>query len=482
MLNFHVRCFAPDPSTSNKTLELSIFDVIGKSLFHDGVTAETVARALSSAPDATTIKVLINSPGGSGFEGNTIRNLLAAQKARVEVEVVGVAASAGSIIAMSASPGALRMAENAQMMIHEASTHTQGGEREHKAQLAMLKNVNQAMARDYAARMGKPVAEVRELMSETTWLSAQDALEMKLIDEVTPARAPAQPPWDQQKVLSLYGSPADVPVAVAAMMGAAMYGGAVANNGPLPPQSAGIHVPGSTTTTSAGAVSPPPNTQEKEPMTFARVAMALGLPESADENSLLAKITAHREEHTRATQLVAEVEALAGGKRGIDALAVLRQHSKFAAEVEALASAKGPEALGALQAWKSAAEQLPSVQAQVQELKQANEDAERAQLVAKGQAERKLSPALIAHFKDKPVAELRGYLAVASPIIPEELKQPRTQASGDGSAPDLGGKRWEDLKPIEKHNLSVEAPEVYAALAEDYRTRTGNKVGKGREV
>jgi ATP-dependent Clp protease, protease subunit len=452
MLNFGAQCLA-----DGQTVELSMYDVIGKSLFFEGITADAVSKALANAPNASLIRVRINSPGGSGFEGNAIRNILEQHPARVEVHIDGVAASAASIIAMAADEGGISIARNAQMMVHEATTNTSGGLREHRAQTAMLENTNNAMAADYARRTGKTDAEIRHLMSETTWLTAEKAVEMKFADKVVERQAlPGK--WDRSVVAALYG---ELPAAIASLM--------PAQDPPAQPASpTGQQV-------TAGADRPPPNEENEMATNFARIAAALGLPEAADENTVLASVSAMRDERLRREHFLTEVETLAG-QRGPDALAAVRAITTFAADVEALAGKRGAEAMGALRAWRTASEQLPTMQARIETMEKERDEQERAQLVAQGTADKKLTPAITALFKDKPVAELRGFLAVAPKVVPEEVRQ------GSTGAPLASAQKWEELKPMEKATLHRNNPEVYAALKSDFEQRTGKRIGADLSV
>ena len=80
---------------------ISVYDVIGYDYWSgEGVTAKRVAGALRSL-GAGPVTVNINSPGGDMFEGLAIYNLLREHKGEVTVKVVGLAASAASIIAMA---------------------------------------------------------------------------------------------------------------------------------------------------------------------------------------------------------------------------------------------------------------------------------------------------------------------------------------------------------------------------------------------
>jgi ATP-dependent protease ClpP protease subunit len=91
----------PMAAASEDANSISILDVIGEDWWTGGgFTAKRASAALRSI-GASDVVVNINSPGGDMFEGIAIYNLLAAHPAKVTVNVLGIAASAASIIAMA---------------------------------------------------------------------------------------------------------------------------------------------------------------------------------------------------------------------------------------------------------------------------------------------------------------------------------------------------------------------------------------------
>lgn len=132
-----------------------------------------------------TIKVLINCFGGDVFESTAIHNWLKSQSAKTEVHLVAVAASGATMI----SSGADRvvMPRNGYYMIHEAHGGTGGGSDDHKIISELLGKMNANMANMYASKGNKSADEFRELMKKDTWLTAEEALALGLVDELTDA-------------------------------------------------------------------------------------------------------------------------------------------------------------------------------------------------------------------------------------------------------------------------------------------------------
>lgn len=173
---------APD---SPDEAEVSIYDSIGAF----GIGAAQFVADLKSIK-AGTIRVRLNTPGGEVFDATAIYNALREHPARVVVHVDGLAASAGSVIAMSGDE--VRMADNAYMMIHEAWGGAMGDAEELRRYAGLLEKMNDNVAAAYQRKTGKPRSHWRKLMAEETWFTAKEAKAEGLADAVY-AAAPPEP-------------------------------------------------------------------------------------------------------------------------------------------------------------------------------------------------------------------------------------------------------------------------------------------------
>jgi ATP-dependent Clp endopeptidase proteolytic subunit ClpP len=128
------------------------------------------------------LEVIINSPGGDVFSGSEIYTLLKDYSGNVVVKIVGVAASAASIVAMAGKK--VMMSPTAEMMIHNVRSTARGDYKimEHKAQV--LKDYNSTIANAYMIKSGMSKEELLAMMDKETWLTPEKALEYKLIDEI----------------------------------------------------------------------------------------------------------------------------------------------------------------------------------------------------------------------------------------------------------------------------------------------------------
>lgn len=140
--------------------------------------------ALKSLGDVKNINLHINSPGGSVFEGIAIYNMLKQNSAHINVYVDGLAASIASVIAMSGD--AIFMPSNSMMMIHNPWTMAVGNANELRKQADDLDQITKSSVQTYLAKAGDKLDEdtLKQLMNDETWLTAQEAVDYGLADEV----------------------------------------------------------------------------------------------------------------------------------------------------------------------------------------------------------------------------------------------------------------------------------------------------------
>lgn len=141
---------------------------------------KNIATQLASIGDEP-FEVEINSPGGDVFAGSEIYTLLSQHKKNMTINVVGIAASAASVIAMA---GKCYMSPTAMLMVHNVSACTGGDYRDMDHMSEVLKNANQAIASSYCNKSGMSIEEALKMMDKETWLTAQQAKEKGLIDGV----------------------------------------------------------------------------------------------------------------------------------------------------------------------------------------------------------------------------------------------------------------------------------------------------------
>lgn len=191
---------AADPDEA----EVMLYDEIGGWW---GATADDFIRDLR-AISSPKVRVRVNSPGGSVFEGVAIANALRGLSADVTIQVDGIAASIASVIAMAGDR--VVMMPNTTLMIHDASGVCMGNASDMAEMEELLDLISDNIADAYAARAGGTRDEWRARMRSETWYLPEDAVEAGLADEAMPipprrGEEPAEPDMRKTFDLTAYG-------------------------------------------------------------------------------------------------------------------------------------------------------------------------------------------------------------------------------------------------------------------------------------
>lgn len=154
---------------------INIYDVVGEDWWPaQGMTAKVVAAVLRKNK-GKEITVNINSPGGDFFEGLAIYNLLKEHDAPITVRVVGMAASAASVIAMAGT--SIKIAEAGFFMIHNAWHVCVGNKHDMQERADTLAQFDESMAGIYTKKTGMDRDEIVDMMDAETWISGADAVD-----------------------------------------------------------------------------------------------------------------------------------------------------------------------------------------------------------------------------------------------------------------------------------------------------------------
>ena len=169
------------PEVTDHVAEMFLYDPIDSWGGPWGVSAKEFADALAQLPEGVTeIRLHINSPGGEVWDAMAIVNQLRRHDARVVAVVDGVAASAASIVAVTADETIMGI--GAQMMVHDAWNVAIGNEADMLAMATRLGKSSDTLAGIYATKAGGSAQEWREVMRDETWYSAIEAVEAGLAD------------------------------------------------------------------------------------------------------------------------------------------------------------------------------------------------------------------------------------------------------------------------------------------------------------
>lgn len=169
-------------AAADKTPVLSISDDIGAY----GVSAKSFLNDLRSITGAEVV-VEINSPGGDFFTGLAIYNGLRASGKKITVKVLGLAASAASLVAMAGDT--IEMAENSFLMVHKTLTHMFANADDMRETAELLDRFDAGLVSIYAKRTGKSAEEINALLASETWMTAQEAVDAGFATSVTAALA-----------------------------------------------------------------------------------------------------------------------------------------------------------------------------------------------------------------------------------------------------------------------------------------------------
>ena len=158
------------------TIDLFMYGTVGYSVYLNGIKyalGDTVGDE---------INVHLNSYGGDLFEGIAIKNFLLNRPEKINVYIDGIAASAASVIAMAGDH--IVMPSDAQMMIHNPWTYTMGNAKELRKTADDLDKAQTSLEKSYLNRFKGTEDELKTLLDEETYLTADEAVLFGLADKI----------------------------------------------------------------------------------------------------------------------------------------------------------------------------------------------------------------------------------------------------------------------------------------------------------
>lgn len=454
-----------------RCLRLMFYDVIGGNGWGDGITAKRLQQTLDQAGELDEINVRVNSPGGITSEGFAIYNILRGHQARVTVDVDGDASSMASVVVQAGDER--RMADNAEMLVHEARATLVG--RYRAGDLASLEQrlatTNDRLVELYQRTTGQDAETLRKLLAAETTLTAQRAKELGFIDQVTTAgeREAAQA-WEGVAALSLRSTagndvakqePAAAKAEPPAVPAQNVTLTVTVNGRETSTDRVGVEAKDAIDTTHqvqqqlplvaalSNPITPPPTTvgRKGSSMQLLQIlASSLGLGADADAAAVQAAVEKTIRERDQAT-------------------------TQRTALLQAVGVAAFDEALGAIAAGVSALEQNRALSARVTELEKNAEEGARAEVIARIKVDGKCTPAQeIGLFPTLSLEGLKQFEKTATRVIGKiNVREPsRAQAPGTG-APTWDGKTWAQLTPLDRYNLGRENRELFDAMRDSAR-------------
>ncbi|MGG1608665.1 head maturation protease, ClpP-related [Bacillus wiedmannii] len=182
--------FQMKASANGKTADVFIYGEITKYAWEEygEVSSITFKNELDELGDGIeTINLYINSPGGSVFETMAIIAMLQRHPAKVISYIDGIGASCASVLPMISDK--IIMYANSMLMVHNAWTYASGNADQLRKAADDIERINQSMVQHYLTRAGDKLDEdlLKQLLDAETWLSADEAMEYGLCDEIISA-------------------------------------------------------------------------------------------------------------------------------------------------------------------------------------------------------------------------------------------------------------------------------------------------------
>ena len=157
---------------------------------NDATASVVVAQLLflESEDPGKDIHMYINSPGGSVTAGMAIYDTMNYVKCDVSTTCIGMAASMGAFLLSSGAKGKRYALPNAEIMIHQPLGGAQGQATEIQIAAEHILKTKKKLNDILAANSGQPVEVVEKDTDRDNWMSADEAKEYGLVDQVIKQR------------------------------------------------------------------------------------------------------------------------------------------------------------------------------------------------------------------------------------------------------------------------------------------------------
>jgi ATP-dependent Clp protease protease subunit len=139
---------------------------------------------LQSESETEPINIYISSPGGYCSAGQSICSTMKLVKPPVYVTAHGEIASMASVITSCGEKGHRYILPNTRVMLHQASSGTEGNIQDMEISLMETKRVNETLLKMLAENCGKTLEEMREATKRDFWLSDEEAVKFGIVDKI----------------------------------------------------------------------------------------------------------------------------------------------------------------------------------------------------------------------------------------------------------------------------------------------------------
>ena len=130
------------------------------------------------------IKLYINSPGGSVYDGLAIYDTMNFIKPDVQTIGIGLQASMGAFLLSAGAKGKRAILPNARVMIHQPSSGTRGKITDQEIDLKEGLLLKEKLAKILAKNSGQKLEKLKNDMERDYWMSAEEAVEYGLVDKI----------------------------------------------------------------------------------------------------------------------------------------------------------------------------------------------------------------------------------------------------------------------------------------------------------
>ena len=139
---------------------------------------------LDSADSDRDINIYLNTPGGSVYAGLGIYDTMQFVKSRVSTICTGLAASMGAVLLVAGEQGMRAALPHSRVMIHQPLGGIQGQASDIEITAREILKLKEELYQIIAQHSGQSIERIRQDADRDHWMTAQEALEYKMIDKV----------------------------------------------------------------------------------------------------------------------------------------------------------------------------------------------------------------------------------------------------------------------------------------------------------
>lgn len=141
-----------------------------------------IAEETKNLTPADTLTLVINSDGGSAIDGLALHDLIAALPCRTEAEILGICASAATLVACACQK--ITISASSLWMVHRSWIYARGNAAELRDAADLLSKIDERMIAIYSARTGKSREEIIVAIEKDNYMSAAAALAGGWVDSI----------------------------------------------------------------------------------------------------------------------------------------------------------------------------------------------------------------------------------------------------------------------------------------------------------